>query len=134
MKNCIPDGTMHKNFFCVGGAFSIDKAYRTPGLDWWQAEELSYEEMNNVINEYERVKPEYVISHDCPKIIGEQIFGKNSSTKIFSNRTNMGLESMFEIHKPKLWIFGHWHDNQVKNILGCEFICLDELNYIDVSV
>jgi hypothetical protein len=40
---------------------------------------------------------------------------------------------MFIGHKPKLWIFGHWHVPFDEVIAGTRFICLPELAYIDID-
>lgn len=37
------------------------------------------------------------------------------------------LQSMFEEHQPKLWLFGHHHRSKRKEINGTEFICVKEL-------
>jgi hypothetical protein len=41
---------------------------------------------------------------------------------------------MFSIHKPDLWIFGHWHCDADEVIDGTRFICLNELSYVDVDM
>lgn len=116
------------SFFFVAGAFSIDRMYRKENVDWFSNEELSYKEMWDAITLYEEVRPEIVISHDCPDIITKSYYG------IFDkNNTRIGLERMFEFHKPKMWIYGHWHRNTRYNVLGTEFICLNELRTFSVG-
>jgi predicted phosphohydrolase len=129
--NWIPDGTHEHDTFYVGGAWSIDQSLRTIGVDWWADEQLTYEVMSDIICEYERVKPDIMITHDCPHELGNFIFGRNSP-KSGRNVTNMGLQTMWDIHRPKLWLFGHWHQSVRKTMLGCEFICLAELDHVDI--
>jgi hypothetical protein len=53
---CIPDGSYShaiKTMF-IGGAESIDKDYRIPGLSWWPDEEVSIQEWENIISDYKR--------------------------------------------------------------------------------
>jgi hypothetical protein len=41
---------------------------------------------------------------------------------------------MLEIHKPDLWIHGHWHLSSRKIYNGVEIISLGELEYVDIDV
>jgi Icc-related predicted phosphoesterase len=105
--------------FFVSGAWSIDVNYRTPDIDWWYEEELDYPELQKVIELYEKTKPSVVVSHTCPSSIAKLLAGGN----FHGSKTENALETMWEIHKPKYWIFGHWHMVWRKNILGTDFIC-----------
>jgi len=110
-------------FFFLRGAYSIDKARRTIGIDWWEEEELTYTKCEMALKEYELAKPNIVITHTCPDVIFEQLFiGKVLNPSL----TGTVLNNMFAIHQPKLWIFGHMHKSVRKNLLGTEFICLNE--------
>lgn len=40
---------------------------------------------------------------------------------------------MLEIHRPKVWVFGHYHIDKDFELNGTRFICLNELSTIDVS-
>jgi hypothetical protein len=63
-----------------------------------------------------------ILSHDCPEIVCKQLFGYPDN-----NKTRNGLQTMFEIYQPKLWIFGH-HHKSIDTIIGdTRFICLNEL-------
>ena len=116
----------YKNVFTIRGAESIDKHLRTENLDWWREEELSYSQMQECIDFYEKIKPEIVVSHDCPDDVRKALFNiKDKSI------TSTGLQFMFEIHQPKLWIFGHHHKSKNEVINGTKFICLDELEVYD---
>ena len=109
----------------VRGAFSIDKSYRTENVDWWQNEELNYEEMQNAIDFYNFNKPKIMITHDCPDYARRYLFGIRDKS-ITSN----GLQQMFENHQPDVWIFGHHHRSKNEVINGTRFICLAELETI----
>jgi hypothetical protein len=39
---------------------------------------------------------------------------------------------MWNFYKPETWIFGHWHLSFDKVISGTRFICLNELDAIDL--
>lgn len=121
-------------FFFVRGAWSIDWKDRLIGVSWWEEEQLSYNELMNVIVEYEKVKPDIMITHELPKVGIENIFHKQFISDGIGNRTAIALNQMFEIHKPKIWFYGHWHRNRIDNLLGTEFVCIDELDYIDYEI
>ena len=113
----------------VRGADSIDKKYRVEGQSWWRNEELSYLEMDEVIKQYVKWKPEIMITHDCPQSIREKVFGIQDKSL-----TSMGLQSMLDIHKPKLWIFGHHHKSVDVVIDDVRFICLNELEVYNLEL
>lgn len=137
MKTWIPDGVVENDIMYVGGAWSIDYQWRTKGIDIWDDEELSYEELERFIDVYTLVAPSIMVTHDCPLSVSNKLFienGKSFSNKQYKTRTGMALEAMLEIHKPKVWLFGHWHSNADEVIDGTRFICLNELSYCDVDV
>lgn len=115
----------------VGGAYSIDKQFRTPMINWWPDEELSYPEFQRVIDSYENLKPSIMVTHDCPTSISNEMF--NPSQRI-PNITSQALDIMFSLYQPKLWLFGHWHVSKVCVINGTRFICLGINSFIDIEV
>lgn len=115
------------NCFTVRGAFSIDKHLRTEGRDWFRNEELSYIEGVNVVQSYEQLKPDIVISHDCPEFVKNQLV-----TNPIRTITNDLLQALYEIHEPFLWIFGHYHLSLTIQESITEFRCLNELEYMDL--
>lgn len=131
-------------FFFVRGALSIDKVarrnyeFKTGQRVWWQQEELSYKVLADAIKLYTVQRPQLVITHTCPRQIANIIgnpdvlrnFGHDPDT--FTEITGEALQAMFDIHKPKRWIFGHFHKKWSDTIDGCEFTCLPELGYIDI--
>lgn len=133
MPGFIPDGTYDETFgiFYIGGAASKDREMRYSGIDWWPEEELSYGELNAIVDKYEAIKPNIVVSHDCPVNVINPLF---KHQYIEQSRTRLALASLFEIHKPDLWVFGHYHMHRREKINGCEFICLHELQVIDIEL
>jgi len=115
------------NFFFVRGAYSVDYNLRTIGLSWWPQEELSYQEFNKAIDLYESKRPEIMLSHDGPGEIASTL----NKRPYIKNRTGDALYRMFELHKPKIWIFSHWHYNTFETIDGTFFVVLDELSDIE---
>lgn len=106
----------------IRGADSIDKAYRTENVNWWKNEELDYQEMQRAIDHYINNKPKLMITHDCPQVVRQHLFGITEKSM-----TSNGLQAMFENHQPELWVFGHHHKSKDVVINGTRFVCLAEL-------
>jgi predicted phosphodiesterase len=116
------------SFFYVCGAFSIDRMGRQEYVDWFPNEELSYKEMYDAAQLYQQIKPDLVLTHDCPQIVAQMFFGICDPS-----HTRNGLQWMFDWHKPKLWVFGHHHKPRNEEVLGTRFICLPELATLQVG-
>lgn len=121
-------GCFDKLFF-VSGAWSIDQAWRTENVSWWKEEQLSLKELENAIDKYKEVEPEVVCSHDCPTVVLYYIH----PGRVIPTRTSQALDEMFLTRKPNYWIFAHHHISWRKNIDGCTFVCLNELETLDIS-
>lgn len=134
-KYWIRDGSVVDGIYCLGGAVSIDRAWRTEGFDWWPDEELSYAELARKIEEYAAIKPEIVVTHDCPASVAERILVTFNKAKIEDgSRTREALQTMLDIHQPKEWYFGHWHVS-LSFVQGrTTFRCLDELEFVDIDI
>lgn len=133
-------------FFYVRGGFSIDwrmrqdHYLRTGVQTYWDNEELSMNKMHECLSYYRLFQPDFVITHECPRSITKRIsnneilkrFGYNPDS--FSTRTSELLETMFQDHQPKRWIFGHHHKDWSDEINGTHFTCLNELSYMDLEI
>lgn len=130
------------SIFFVRGAWSIDQEHRKrrqkwPAnigeITWWEDEELSRFQMESAIELFRERTPEIVVSHEAPMGIVDRFtnlsfprnFGYHEG--VIATRTNQGLQAMWESHRPKLWIFGHYHCRWEETIEGTHFICLDML-------
>ena len=136
MKNNLEAGIFN-DFFVVPGAWSIDHAWRTPNVSWWEDEELSYEEFNRIADVYVQTKPRVVVTHDFPTQAANELFfseGKPFHGKgQYKTRTASALQVMFEFHQPELWCSGHWHFDADLVVDKTRFVCLNELSYVDVE-
>jgi predicted phosphodiesterase len=134
------------NFFFVRGGFSIDWKQRQRTFlmggakTYWDNEELSIEEMEMALWQYQKMKPDVMITHECPRSISKHVgdnkilemFGYNPDR--FTTKTSELLEMMFQSHQPKVHFFGHYHNNWGAEINGTQFRCLDELSYVELEV
>ena len=133
--NWIKDGTVETiedyKVMYIGGAYSIDVAYRTPGVSWWPDEELSQFDLETLIYKYENEKPDVMITHEVPESMLRVVFPYKKIYEQWGSRTRLAFDEMYKIHKPKVWIFGHWHENADVVEGGTRFICIDCNLYID---
>lgn len=118
------------NIFFIRGGLSIDRDIRTEGVNWWQKEELGMAECYGALTEYQRTKPNFVVSHACPQSIVPHVI---ISSRIIPSRTNQLLEQMFILHQPSRWVFGHFHKSWTETVNGTQFTCLDELECLDIT-
>ncbi len=129
--NYIPDGTVEGNMMLVGGAYSIDKAFRREGYDWWPDEELSIEELYQIYDKYVMAKPEVMVCHEFPEYITNFFPIKKFEQR---SRTRDCFEAMIFKHKPKIWLGGHWHlpfDHVIDDV---RFVVLDINSYLDIDL
>ena len=109
--------------FFISGGYSVDFGSRTAGLDWWPNEELSEEQLKEVVKLYETVKPRVVVSHECPPVAQMALF-PGDSKRLAQNRTLLTMHDLYQIHQPEFWVFGHYHRTKGKQIGKTFFRCV----------
>ena len=114
----------------IGGAWSIDGYRRIPGVSWWDDEELSWEDLERMIEIATTEFPRIIISHDAPTAA---INGHMTVSRI-PTRTTSALDVILEYAPPALWVFGHWHRTMRHSVGPTTFQCLGELDYIDLDI
>ena len=141
--NWISDGSAihfrdHGSMFFMGGATSVDKHTRSEGIDYWSDEEVTIVKGNAILDTYEAdIKAhgqfDFVVTHECPESIARTIFNRRRDKLEDHSRTRQILDAMLDINAPRCWIFGHWH-TRVDTVIGnTRFICLAELDHIDLT-
>jgi len=111
-----------KTFFTFGGASSIDKNTRTPGVSWWEQEEPSWAECETGLSALADAgwKVDYIITHAAPedfvrKAIGpvkNEMYRKFDLPKSFctyGSMTEKYLQCIWEQTEFRQWFFGHYH-------------------------
>lgn len=109
--------------FYISGAFSIDFEWRTPGIDWWDTEELTWNQLKDMIELFRITQPRIVASHTAPYSATYTIF-PHSIKKWWQSRTEDAMERCLNVWKPKHWFFGHYHYTQKAEIGGTKFRCV----------
>ena len=109
-------------FFTMGGAESIDKAYRTEGLSWWRNEIPSYNEINEGIDNLKQYgwKVDYVLTHTAPRHIMQEMVYEHIITYIGKDPTTKALQEITAMINYNHWFFGHFHaDMDIDNQHTC---------------
>lgn len=132
-------------FFYIRGAFSIDAKYRRKQEEvygiksWWAEEQLSRDVMEVAMRKYFKACPKIMITHTCPRQVA-QLIGNPGALRAFgfdpdnfNTHTQQLLQDCFMLHKPDVWIYGHFHQNRIDIVDGTKFICLDEMSFIDFT-
>ena len=102
----------------IGGANSIDKHMRTPGVDWWEDEQPSDDIMRRVEDrlEAENWKIDVVFSHTCPyKYLPYLVYippVQNQSSSI-DNTTELWLDKIEDKLTYSRWYCGHFHTDAI---------------------
>lgn len=118
-------------FFYYRGAYSIDRQYRTIGIDWWEDEQVSIDQFMKARELYRTIKPKIVITHDCPQNIASMML--EPGQRVYENTTGWALQELLNIHEPNLWFFGHHHQSRTIQYGNTKFICLDELETYELT-
>ena len=137
MRGQIYEIENHK-LFTFGGATSVDKDYRVPGISWWEAEMPTDEEYEDAFHNLElnNYEVDYIITHTAPDKIAN-LFSKDISGE---KRLNDFLQRIDELTTYKHYYFGHFHDdrdldskhtvlfNEIRNIETNMEICETDVN------
>lgn len=122
---------LKEKMFFVRGAWSIDYKYRTPNLDWWADEEMSQSRCQEAIEAYAEAKPDILLSHEGPfhllSALGlDPAFAVRMgfSESFIKTKTNLMLDAMFMRHRPKLYVFGHYHKDFDYEHEGTRYVCI----------
>ena len=143
MVGCINDGNIEDDVMFIGGAWSIDNPVaplgwyrRTVGVDWWIDEECSDDRFAQMLEAYEFHRPRVMITHDCPGRASYEMFWGSGMLRgpVYPNRTAEWFDRFYEVHQPEFWFFGHWHNTMMYKRGATTFVCLDELDTIDVDL
>lgn len=99
-----------RRIFTFGGAYSIDKAMRTPGVSWWRDEMPTDEEKKEALANLAKVNNEvdYILTHTAP----EDTMSLFHPYHFEEAPLNNFFEYIRENVKYKHWWFGHLHKEQ----------------------
>ncbi len=122
IKKCMKHPNFLGKYGYKNGVFYMGGA-KSNGLGF-KGEELTTKELAAAIKLYKEVKPEIVVTHDCPESLRSG-FGGYGKPK--DSPTTLALDEMWQAHAPNIWAFGHMHIGYKDNIEGTDFICVAPL-------
>ena len=115
----IPRFVEHEGILYIGGANSIDKAFRTPGFDWFPEETIT-----SVPEGLKHV--DTIVSHTCPQVVYDDILSRDMVSDRDPSRRALNI--VLNDVKPKRWFFSHFHIDFRTTLKGCNFTCLDRVD------
>lgn len=95
----LPDG---RTVMFIGGASSIDQAWRTEGVDWFREEVITEQEAFD----FPDVEVDIMISHTCPRAWIKEVYPGSID---MHDPSTLALTLALQKYRPKEWYFGHWH-------------------------
>jgi predicted phosphodiesterase len=108
-------GELEKVFF-VSGAKSPDRFNRIESKDWWPDEELSYSQASACLDAWAKSDKDIIVTHDTTQSFAEKFLLIYDRTL-----TRSLLQSMVEVRKPKLIVFGHHHRDYNIRVDGIQY-------------
>jgi len=110
----------------MGGARSVDRAWRVPGESWWPGELPSSEEMGRGLRTLAARgwRVDYVLTHDCPHRIKREVLGWRDSWGEGPDEDplDLYLDGVDERAAYGRWYFGHHHVDRSWH--GGRYACL----------
>lgn len=107
-------------FFTFGGAYSIDKAYRTEGISWFPEEMPSRKEYEEGWQNLEKAdyQVDYILSHSAPREVAAAMgYGEMSDDEI---ELRQFLQRVADNTDFTAWYFGHFHDDtEIEEMFFC---------------
>jgi hypothetical protein len=117
-----------KRILAIGGALSIDKHSRIPGVEYWEQELLTKKEENRALDNIEKYKKfDYILTHTCPERVLEQFIPPNFS---HLGAVYCPVSKFLDIVQDEAefgeWHFGHMHfDHEIEengDYFRCHFL------------
>jgi Icc-related predicted phosphoesterase len=118
----LPDG---RRILFMGGADSIDKHRRTEGDTWFREEVITQSDFKNLPDE----KIDIFITHTCPAELHKTMVMRYPEK--YMEPSNHALSKLWEMYKPKLWYFGHWHQYKFGELDGTQWFALGAPQFRD---
>lgn len=107
----------------LGGAYSVDKEWRSPGLEWWPQEEITFPDVKRA---QAKGRAKVMFTHDVPmgvNIPGIHAEGKDTFPASRENRYR--LRGVFDVVQPEVLVHGHYHIGYNARLEGCHIVGLN---------
>lgn len=125
----IPRGTVEEidgvRFGFLGGAYSIDKDYRSEGLNWWPEETPTREEAEPLMGE----DLDILVTHDIPDTFKPaRYMNVGAEHEAASKPTRELIQEVVNATNPAHVFSGHWHQHNVQMVGTTKMTILDMEN------
>lgn len=116
-------------YFAMGGAASIDKDCRVPGISWWSSELPDDAEMQHAIDTLDAYgwTCDYMLTHDCPSDVKFELGCRTGATYSMDSYSQW-LQYLADNLSFSRWFFGHYHEDYAS--LGIGGRCTALYDYI----
>lgn len=110
----------------LGGAASIDRSLRTEGVDWFEEELITEEELERALT----ARATIVLAHDVPQSSDVPLLPRESLSAAWQRELprcehqRERLEAVLQRVAPELWLHGHYHVGYERQASGCRFVGL----------
>lgn len=102
-----------KRILFVGGAVSVDKAYRKPGTEWWAGEQLTDAQVYQAM---QTGPADFLFTHDCSNATP---FRGRLKPDLDSMAHRQKIDSVLRAVKPRYHFHGHMHTKyDWENLVG----------------
>lgn len=106
----------NKSVFVLGGAYSVDKNYRlATGKNWFEQEQLSVEERNEIFRLFKGQHFDIILSHTCPYTLRPtDMFLSFIDQSTVDSSMEVWLENFRNSITYDTWCWGHYHDDRIQ--------------------
>lgn len=101
----------------LGGAYSVDKYWRlqTHPEFWFEEEQLTQEEMDNIYKYIKHESYDFILSHTCPySFRPTDLFLSFIDQNTVDTSTEQWLEQVKDEVEWGIWCFGHYHADRIE--------------------
>ncbi len=113
MRGEVYDMGPEGRWFCMGGARSTDKAWRTPHRSWWPQEVPSADEREHAEASLDAVgwQVDYVFTHDCPAGCLRAALPSEFAARVpaIGDKNERWLQYIDKRLTYRRWYLGHFH-------------------------
>jgi len=104
-----------KKIFTFGGATSIDRHLRIPGVTWWKEEVPTQAEMDRGLQNLEdnQYNVDYIFAHTAPENISQILIKQFGSLFYDPDPTRKYLEHVCSSATFEKFYCGHWHVDRI---------------------
>jgi hypothetical protein len=110
----------------IGGAISIDRTGRTPGVSYWEEERVEFRK--NFCKKVDILVTHTAPSFCFPQQLNEMVYGwAREDAYLLEDLSDERavMNEIFKLCQPDLHLYGHFHSSQTEHLNGCTHKLLD---------